>query len=264
MDRPDRIRNSRVFLERLAISPWEPTTNTISQENPSTTMVRRAVARVELTCSIPIFANIAVIRRKMPNQTRTRPKSSSIPRFPRTESSLVLYHTPLRRETQESPGRRLIAALAKAALQRPSTTERPPSPAGRGRTAPQRKPAAAVRERAGSRQVQAPGRTCPWGSWKRLRVSPGRETLLLCDGREKIPPPPKGEQGVGTDPAVPAELAGAAPGNLGQVQGGGALCFVFYGGVLLFSVLPPGGEWHFLPSPPTGALPAQDLPSRSL
>ena len=79
---------------------------------------------------------------------------------------------------------------------------------------------------------------------------PRRETLLLCDGREKIPPPPKGEQGVGTDPAVPAELAEAAPGDQGQVQGGGALCLVLYGGVLLFSVLPLGGEWHFLPSPP--------------
>ena len=45
---------------------------------------------------------------------------------------------------------------------------------------------------------------------------PRRETLLLCDGREKNPPPPKGEQGVGTDPAVPAVLAGAAPGDLGH------------------------------------------------
>ena len=55
---------------------------------------------------------------------------------------------------------------------------------------------------------------------------------------------------MGTDPAVPAVLAGAAPGDLGQVQGGGALCSVFYGGVLLFFVLPPGGEWHFLLPPP--------------
>lgn len=53
------------------------------------------------------------------------------------------------------------------ALQHPSPAERPPSPKGRGRTAPQRKPAAGGGEGAGSREVPAPGRNGPWGSCKR-------------------------------------------------------------------------------------------------
>lgn len=83
MDRPDRIRNNRVWAERLEISPCEPTTNTISQENPSTTMVRRAVARVELMCSIPIFANTAVIPAKNADPSANKIQIIYIPRFPR-------------------------------------------------------------------------------------------------------------------------------------------------------------------------------------
>ena len=40
--------------------PCDPTINTISQENASTTMVRRAVAMSESVFFIPHFANIAV------------------------------------------------------------------------------------------------------------------------------------------------------------------------------------------------------------
>ena len=52
-----------------AIWDWEPIRNTITQENRSTTTVRRAVATVESVFWIPIFAKIEVSPAKKAEQT---------------------------------------------------------------------------------------------------------------------------------------------------------------------------------------------------
>lgn len=57
---PDRIRKSQLFFVMLTIPPWEFVRNTIPQAMITTTMVLRAVARLEFTPSIPIFARIEV------------------------------------------------------------------------------------------------------------------------------------------------------------------------------------------------------------
>lgn len=60
MARLDRIKNAML---RAAISPmavWEPITNTMSQAKTATTTVRSAVARLESTFSMPIFARMEV------------------------------------------------------------------------------------------------------------------------------------------------------------------------------------------------------------
>lgn len=57
---PDRIRKSQLFFVMLTIPPWESVRNTIPQAMITTTMVLRAVARLEFTPSIPIFARIEV------------------------------------------------------------------------------------------------------------------------------------------------------------------------------------------------------------
>lgn len=185
----------------------------------------------------------------MPNQTRTRPKSSSIPRFPEQKALSSYIILPYGGKRKKAQG----GVLSQHWRKQPCNA-RPQQKGRRHQKAEDEQPHKENRQqRDGDEQViqgfRLQGEPA-FGALGNGESVPRRETLLLCDGREKIPPPPKGEQGVGTDPAVPAELAGAAPGNLGQVQAGGALCLVLYGGVLLFSVLPPGGEWHFLPSPP--------------
>ena len=57
---PDRIRKIQLFFDMLAIPPCEFVRNTIPQAMITTTMVLRAVARLEFTPSIPIFARIEV------------------------------------------------------------------------------------------------------------------------------------------------------------------------------------------------------------
>ena len=61
MDSPDKIKNINILTLISFISDADPTIKTISHENNSTTIVRRAVARFELTFRKPILARIAVI-----------------------------------------------------------------------------------------------------------------------------------------------------------------------------------------------------------
>ena len=58
MESPESTKNSNVGPEIWAMPPWEPTTNTISQEKSSTTMVRTAVATVE-SAAEPVAAGPA-------------------------------------------------------------------------------------------------------------------------------------------------------------------------------------------------------------
>ena len=79
MESPESTKNNNVVPEIWAMPPWEPTTNTISQEKASTTTVRKAVASVEFTFSMPIFANTAVIPAK---KAEPSAKNSHITRPP--------------------------------------------------------------------------------------------------------------------------------------------------------------------------------------
>ena len=60
MARPDRIRNSQLLRLMLPMPPWASVKNTMPQAITSTTPVRMAVARLELTPSMPTLARIEV------------------------------------------------------------------------------------------------------------------------------------------------------------------------------------------------------------
>ena len=60
MASPDRIRNSQLFWLIEEIPPWALVRNTMPQDIASTTQVRMAVARVELTPSIHTLARMEV------------------------------------------------------------------------------------------------------------------------------------------------------------------------------------------------------------
>ena len=60
MARPDRIRNSQLFWLMEEIPPWALVRNTMPQDMSRTTPVRMAVARLELTPSIPTLARMEV------------------------------------------------------------------------------------------------------------------------------------------------------------------------------------------------------------
>lgn len=75
MARPDRIRKIQVFALSVVIVGAEPTIQTISQENSSTTMVRIAVAASESVFLMPHFARIAV---KPANSAEPNAKSTHI------------------------------------------------------------------------------------------------------------------------------------------------------------------------------------------
>src|SRR5476649_501322 len=61
---PDSARKSQVWRERVASAPRGTTASAIAQVNASTTVVRIAVARLELTPSTPILARTAVMPAK--------------------------------------------------------------------------------------------------------------------------------------------------------------------------------------------------------
>ena len=61
MERPESTRNTKERTVREEIVPAEPAASTISQENISTTPVRRAVATSESVERIPHLARMAVI-----------------------------------------------------------------------------------------------------------------------------------------------------------------------------------------------------------
>ena len=67
------MRNSQVFGSMEPSWSCEPTTNTISQEKSSTTMVRTAVATVESVLRMPHLARIAVMPAK-----KAEPKANKI------------------------------------------------------------------------------------------------------------------------------------------------------------------------------------------
>lgn len=60
MASPDRIKNSQLFLLIWLKPPWAWVRNTIPQAITTTTTVLIAVARFELTSSIPTLANMEV------------------------------------------------------------------------------------------------------------------------------------------------------------------------------------------------------------
>ena len=65
MARPDSTRNSQLFLLISCIPLCAPVRNTIPHAITTTTIVRTAVARLELTPSIPTFARIEVSAAKI-------------------------------------------------------------------------------------------------------------------------------------------------------------------------------------------------------
>ncbi len=60
MASPDRIKNNQLRRLMSGRPLWAWVINTIPQDMASTTQVRRAVARLELTPSIPILAKMEV------------------------------------------------------------------------------------------------------------------------------------------------------------------------------------------------------------
>ena len=84
---PDRMRNSQLFLLISERPVWAPVRKTINQAMSTTTIVRMAVARLELTPSIPILARIEVNAAKMEER---RAKTNHIKAPP---DSFILLHT---------------------------------------------------------------------------------------------------------------------------------------------------------------------------
>lgn len=72
MASPERMRKSQLRCEIFAIPPCAPVTNTIPHAMSTTTTVRTAVARLESTPSMPIFANTEVNAAKIADSNANR------------------------------------------------------------------------------------------------------------------------------------------------------------------------------------------------
>ena len=90
MATPESPRNSQLRPEMFRTPPISPVSNTIPQAITSTTMVRMAVARLELTPAIPILARMDV------SAANTADSSAKINHIIR--SSFPLVFTGLRQE----------------------------------------------------------------------------------------------------------------------------------------------------------------------
>ena len=69
MAKPERIKNNQLLLLISFMPDWEPVRKTIPQARIRTTIVRMAVARLELTFPMPIFAYIEVSAAKTAEPT---------------------------------------------------------------------------------------------------------------------------------------------------------------------------------------------------
>lgn len=69
MASPERMRKSMLRWEMSRMPCWEPVRKTIPHARRSTTTVRMAVARLELTFSMPILARMEVSAAKTAEPT---------------------------------------------------------------------------------------------------------------------------------------------------------------------------------------------------